>query len=208
MKLVLLIAMPAAVGLIVLAEPLVATIFYGGEFSVLDVQLTALALQAFAIGLIGFSFVKILAPAFFAREDTKTPVRIGVIALIVNFVLSVVFAWHLTRQGSNAAHVGLALATSIAALLNAGLLYRGLRKDGVVRHSPGWLALLVRVVAANAAMILCLLWLYRPLDWWISNSVLDRAGWLGLAVTAGVVAYFAVLFLVGVRPSAFRLHGH
>src|SRR5690606_28269376 len=93
MKLVVLIATPAAVGLVVLAEPLVATIFYGGEFSALDVQMTALSLQAFSIGLIGFSLVKILAPAYFAREDTKTPVKVGLIALVVNFVLSVSLAW-------------------------------------------------------------------------------------------------------------------
>ena len=74
MKLVLLIAVPAAIGLIILAEPLVATIFYGGEFTVFDLRMTALALQAFALGLIGFSYVKILAPAYFARENTRTPV--------------------------------------------------------------------------------------------------------------------------------------
>ncbi|MBT8080577.1 MAG: murein biosynthesis integral membrane protein MurJ [Gammaproteobacteria bacterium] len=206
MKLVLLIALPAAVGLIVLAEPLVATIFYGGEFSALDVELTALALQAFAIGLVGFSYVKILAPAFFAREDTKTPVRIGVVALVVNFLLSVVFAVWLTRAGSNAAHVGLALATSIAALLNAALLYRGLRQERVLRHGSGWPLLTLRVVIANAAMIACLVYLHRPLDWWLAGSIMQRVGWLGLAVTAGVIAYFAVLVVAGVRLSAFRLH--
>ncbi|MDH5345721.1 MAG: murein biosynthesis integral membrane protein MurJ, partial [Gammaproteobacteria bacterium] len=159
MKLVVLIATPAAVGLIVLAEPLVATIFYGGVFTASDVEMTALSLQAFAAGLIGFSFVKILAPAYFAREDTKTPVRIGLIALAVNFVLSVVLAYALTKAGYAGTHAGLALAISIAAIVNAWLLYRGLRKEGVVRLSSGWPALIGRVLVANAAMAAVVLWL-------------------------------------------------
>ena len=135
MKLVLLIATPAAVGLIVLADPLVATIFYGGVFDADDVRMTALALQAFAVGLVGFSYVKILAPAFFAREDTKTPVKIGLIALAVNFLLSVSLAWYLTAIGYAGSHAGLALAISVAAIVNAVLLYRGLLRDKVLRHS-------------------------------------------------------------------------
>ena len=206
MKLVLLIAIPAAIGLIVLAEPLVATIFYGGEFTALDVRLTAWALQAYAIGLIGFSYVKILAPAFFARENTKTPVRIGVIALVVNFVLSVILAVYLTSTGSSAPHVGLALATSVAALVNAALLYIGLRREGVISHGAGWLALVLRITAGNAVMIAVLVWLHRPLEWWLAHSVVQRSGWLGVEVVAGAVAYFAVLLILGMRPSSLRLH--
>ena len=149
MKLVLLIALPAAVGLIILAEPLVATIFYGGVFTADDVRMAGLALQAFAVGLVGFSYVKILAPAYFAREDTKTPVRIGLIALAVNFVLSITLAWYLTSIGFAGTHAGLALAISIAALLNGVLLYRGLLRDGVLRHSAGWRSLFLQAIAAN-----------------------------------------------------------
>ena len=151
MKLVLLIAVPAAVGLIVLAEPLVATIFYGGAFSVDDVRMTGLALQAFAIGLVGFSFVKILAPAYFARHDTRTPVRMALIALVVNFVLSVALAWYLTASGmpescgSRTGDIG-------RGMLNAWLLYRGLRRDGVLRHSAGWGLLLLRTRIATIVM--------------------------------------------------------
>jgi putative peptidoglycan lipid II flippase len=164
MKLVLLIAVPAAIGLIVLAEPLVATIFYGGVFTGDDVRMTALALQAFAVGLIGFSYVKILAPAYFAREDTRTPVRVGLIALAVNFVLSVSLAWYLTRIGFAGTHAGLALAISVAALLNAFLLYRGLRRDGVVRHGKGWTSLLLRTAVANLVMTAVLVFLQRTAD--------------------------------------------
>jgi putative peptidoglycan lipid II flippase len=208
MKLVLLIAVPAAIGLIVLAEPLVATIFYGGVFTGEDVRMTALALQAFAIGLIGFSYVKILAPAYFAREDTRTPVRVGLIALAVNFALSVSLAWYLTRIGFAGTHAGLALAISVAALLNAFLLYRGLRRDGVLRHGKGWASLLLRTAAANLVMTAVLGFLQRPLPWWLENSLFERITWLGVAILLAITAYFAVLFLLGMRTADFRLRQH
>ena len=205
MKLVLLIAVPAAVGLIVLAEPLVATIFYGGAFTSDDVELTALALQAFAFGLVGFSYVKILAPAYFAREDTRTPVRIGLVALAVNFLLSVSLAWYLTRIGFAGSHAGLALAISVAALLNAFLLYIGLRRDGVLRHGRGWSWLLLRVAGANAVMWLVLDQLERPGAWWLDVSITDRIGWLAVSIAAGALGYFVVLLVLGMRLRDFRL---
>jgi len=208
MRLVALIALPAALGLALLAEPLVATIFYGGAFAEQEVVLTALALRAFAFGLIGFSFVKILAPAYFARENTVTPVRIGLIALAVNFVLSVSLAWYLTRIGYAATHAGLALAISVAALLNAALLYRGLRREGVIRHGSGWLALLLRVSAANLAMCAVLIILAQPLSWWLSASLADRVLHLAMHVVAGVVTYLGSLFIIGMRPAQLGMRPH
>ncbi len=205
MKLVLLIAVPAAIGLVVLAEPLVATIYFGREYTVFDVRMTVLALRAFALGLVGFSFVKILAPAYFARENTRTPVRFGLIALAVNFVLSVVLAYVLTRAEYEGSHVGLALATSVSAVLHAWLLYRGLRRDDVLRHSMGWGKLSAQVVAAVLAMTLCLVTMERPLVWWVAATVIDRLIWLSASVFAGVAVYFAVLLLLGLRPSDLRL---
>ncbi|MGI9270286.1 MAG: murein biosynthesis integral membrane protein MurJ [Woeseiaceae bacterium] len=199
MKLVLLIAVPAAIGLIVLAEPLVATIFYGGSFTYDDVRMTGLALRAFAIGLVGFSFVKILAPAYFARHDTMTPVRIGLIALAVNFVLSVVLAWYLTSRGYAGNHAGLALAISVAALLNAWLLYRGLRRDNVLTHSPGWKLLIIQTFIASVVMAAVVDWLNRPLAWWIDSGVMTRAGWLAVTIIAGAGIYALVLLSLGMR---------
>jgi len=201
MKLVLLVAVPAAIGLIVLAEPLVATIFYGGNFTAEDVRLTALALQAFSVGLVGFSYVKILAPAYFARQDTRTPVKFGLIALGVNFVLSITLAWYLTSIGYAGNHAGLALAISISALLNAYLLYRGLRRDGVVTHSAGWRNLGLQVVAANGAMWVILDQLSRPFAWWIDASLWDRAGWLTVSIAAAAGIYFLVLLSLGLRSA-------
>jgi len=204
MKLVVLVAAPAAVGLIILAEPLIATIFYGGAFSESDVRMAGLSLQAFAFGLVGFSFVKILAPAYFAREDTKTPVRIGLIALGVNFGLSVILATVLTRIGYEGTHAGLALAISVAAILNAWLLHRGLRSDRVIEHSPGWRIFLLRVAVAVIAMVVCLKLLERPLEWWLPASIAERSLWLGVIVTAGAATYFIALLVAGIRPAQLR----
>lgn len=205
MKLVVLIAIPAAIGLVLLAEPLVATIFFGGEFTRFDVEMTALSLQAFALGLIGFSFVKILAPAYFAREDTRTPVKAGLIALVVNFVLSVVLAYTLSRAGYVGTHAGLALAISVAAIVNAWLLYRGLRRDKIVMHSPGWSLLLLRFFGANAAMTVAIVWMQRPLDWWVGVGSLDRSIQLGVVVMVGAAVYFVALLMLGLRPSQLKL---
>lgn len=205
LKLVFLIAAPAAVGLVLLAEPLVATIFHGGEFTAFDVEMTALSLQAFSFGLIGFSAVKILAPAYFAREDTKTPVKVGLIALAVNFVLSVALAWGLTRAGYVATHAGLALAISVAALLNGWLLFRGLRRDGVVTFTSGWGWLLVRLGAANALMAGCLVAMAHPLAWWLEQGALGRWLWLAAMIVIAAGVYFLALFLMGVRPGTLRL---
>lgn len=201
MQLTSLIVVPAAVGLIVLAEPLVTTIFYGGEFTRNDVVMTALSLQAFSVGLIGFSFVKILAPAFFAREDTRTPVKIGLVALAVNVVLSVGLAAGLTRTGYAATHAGLALAISISAMLNALLLYRALRRHGIILRAAAWTRLLPKIAIASVVMTLCIMLLQQPLAWWFEASILVRSGWLALCIGVGACGYFFVLILMGVRPS-------
>ena len=206
MKLVLLIALPAGVGLIVLAAPIVTTIFYGGEFSAFDVRMTALSLQAFAIGLVGFSYVKILAPAYFAREDTRTPVKIALKALLVNFVLSVALAAILTHYEFVGTHAGLALAISIAALLNAVLLYRGLRADGIIRHSSGWPALVARCVVANAVMAMAVFASSAPLQSWLEASAVQRMGWLLGQIVIGAAAYALTLLMLGLRPANLRLN--
>jgi putative peptidoglycan lipid II flippase len=205
LKLALLIALPAAIGLFVLAKPLVTVLFFGGVFDEYAVRMTAMALQAYAVGLIGFSFVKILAPAYFARENTKTPVRIALSALLVNFILSVGLAWYMTANDFAGPHAALAAATSVAAILNAALLYRGLRKDQVLLHSSGWPALLSRVTLACVGMYAVLQQLYRPLEWWIEASFTGRAGWLAVTIITAVGTYFVALLLMGTRLSQFRL---
>ena len=208
LKLALLIAVPAAIGLFALAEPLVATLFYGGVFDENAVRMTALALRAYALGLVGFSFVKILAPAYFAREDTKTPVRIALLALLVNLILSVGLAGFMLVNDIAGPHAGLAAATSVAAILNAVLLYRGLLRDQILLHSGGWSLLLLRVVLANGVMYLVLDQLYRPLEWWLSVSFTGRMSWLALTIAVAVGSYFLALLVMGTRLSQFRLRTH
>lgn len=205
LKLALLIAVPAAIGLFALAEPLVTALFFGGIFDEHAVRMTALALRAYAMGLIGFSFVKILAPAYFAREDTRTPVRIALLALAVNLVLSIALAWYLSRTGFAGPHVGLAAATSVAAVLNAALLYRGLRKDGVLAHSRGWPVLMARILLANVLMIVSLHQLHHPLQWWITVSFAERVSSLAITVAVGATTYLVALLILGMRLSQFRL---
>lgn len=205
MKLVVLVAIPAAIGLVVLASPLLVTLFYGGIFTALDVAMAAISLQAFAFGLVGFSFVKILAPAFFAQEDTRTPVKYGLIALAINLFLSVALAWYLTRVGYAASHAGLALATSVAALANAWLLYRGLRRQRKLTHTRGWGILMLRMLFANVALIATLLWLQRPVAWWIAATTLEQSLQLSVAIGGGATAYFVTLAVLGLRLSQFRL---
>jgi putative peptidoglycan lipid II flippase len=205
LKLAMLIAVPAAIGLFVLAEPLVTTLFFGGVFDEHAVRMTAMALQAYAVGLVGFSFVKILAPAYFAREDTKTPVRIALVALAVNLVLSIALAWYMTTSGLAGPHAGLAAATTVAAILNALLLYRGLKKEQILVHSDGWTALMIRATAANLAMVLVLLQFLRPLEWWIGASFSGRVVWLLMTIVAAAAAYFAALLIAGTRFSQIAL---
>jgi putative peptidoglycan lipid II flippase len=205
LRLVLLIGVPAAAGLVVLATPLIATIFFGGEFGTRDVGMASVALGAYAAGLLGFIFVKVLAPGYFSRQDTRTPVRIGVIALAANMVMNIVFVLLLLRSGFAGPHAGLALATSLAAFLNAGLLYRGLLREGVYWRGPGWGALLLRVGLACAGMVALLFWLRGLPGDWLALEMWPRIAWLGVAVIAGVGSYFLLLFGSGFRPS--QLHG-
>ncbi|HWP94157.1 MAG TPA: murein biosynthesis integral membrane protein MurJ [Gammaproteobacteria bacterium] len=201
-----LIGMPASVGLFVLAGPMAATLFQYGEFTARDTHMTAAALMPYAIGMFGFTLVKILAPGYYARQDTRTPVRIGLIALAVNvaFNLLVVVPWHLA--GLPYAHAGLALSTSLAAFVNAALLYRGLRRQDAFHPEAGWGIFLARVFLANAAMGALLWWGAGATGEWSASGAFERvlrlAGWIG----AGAVVYAVALWLAGLRPRHLRGH--
>jgi putative peptidoglycan lipid II flippase len=111
----------------------------------------------------------------------------------------------MSTNGVAGPHAGLAAATSLAAILNAALLYRGLIKDKILQHSNGWLPLLLRVGLANIIMVAVIYQLYRPLAWWIAASLTTRIGWLSVTIVAGGVTYFVTLLLTGTRLSQFRL---
>jgi len=193
LRLTALIALPAAVGLALLAGPILATLFHHGAFTADDVRLSSLALTAYCVGLPGFVAVKVLAPGFFARQDMRTPVRIAVVAMLTNLVLNLVLVAPLQ-------HAGLALGTGLAALLNAYLLYRALARDAVFTRRPGWSAFLLRVVLGNLLMAAFLLAFMGDLQAWLATSGWARAGRLALLIAGGVAVYAAVLLAVGIRP--------
>jgi putative peptidoglycan lipid II flippase len=202
LRLVLLIVVPAAVGLLVLAGPLTATIFGYGEFSARDVEMTRYALMAYSWGLIGFSLVKVLAPGYFARQDTRTPVRIGLIALAVNMSINVLIVLPAHYAGFATPFVLLATSTCISAAINAGLLWRGLREQGVYQPQAGWLALLLQIVGATLAMVAVLLWLDGSLESWLQASTWERIGRLTLCLAAAMTTYALALWVLGLRPAA------
>lgn len=195
---VIIIAVPATAALYLLATPLLTTIFQYNAFSINDVEMSASALQAFAIGVCGFIFVKVLAPGFFARQDTKTPMKIGVVAVVVNVVLSIILV-------KTMAHTGLALAISIAAWVNSGLLFVVLLWRKVFIPKAGWLWFLLRVAIAVAIMSACLLALNNPAEVWYQQHLWQRVGQLTIIVGAGAISYFSALMVLGVRPHQLLL---
>ena len=181
------------------------TLFERGAFTSGDSAMARLSLMAYAIGIVGFALVKVLAPGFYARQDTRTPVRIGIIALCTNMVLNVVFVVPWVWAGFLGAHAGLALATSVAAFVNAWLLYRGLRREGVLHLRPGWWSFLARVVIATAVMGAVVAWLAGPLIEWHALDTLARGVRLAATIAAGAATYAVALLAAGVRPHALRL---
>jgi putative peptidoglycan lipid II flippase len=195
---VCVIAIPASVALVILSGPMLATLFHFGKFGAHDVRMSAMALEAFAFGLLGFTLVKVLAPGFYARQDTRTPMRIGVVAMAANVAFSLLLVYPLK-------HVGLAAAVSAAAFVNAGLLYRRLHRDGVYRPLPGWAAFLARVGLASAAMGGLLAWGAGDLGGWLAATPWERAGRLLFWVVAGLLVYGATVAALGLRPGQLRL---
>jgi putative peptidoglycan lipid II flippase len=199
LRLTLLLTMPAAVGMLVFAGPITATIFGRGQFSLHDVQMTSYALMTYSFGMLFMSLVKVLAPGFFARQDTGTPVRAGMISLGVNVALNLAIVLPAAHAGFNAPHALLAISTSLAAGLNTVLLLRGLRKAGVYTPAAGWPALMGRIVVASAVMAGALLWLGGDLDGWMAAGAMARVGRCALCIGGAAALYFGVLYALGLR---------
>jgi len=193
LRLICLIALPATAALLLLAEPLLITLFQNENFDVQDVTSAAGSLRAYTLGLLAFMAIKIFAPGFYARQDTRTPVRIGIIAMTANMAMNLGFFL------AGLAHVGLALATSLAAFLNAGLLWRGLYRDQVFQLQRGWGGFLLQILAANLVMGLFLY--FQAGDWqqWLQWSLWQRVGQLTWLVLGGICLYALVLLACGLR---------
>jgi putative peptidoglycan lipid II flippase len=191
LRLVLLVGMPATIGLFVLAEPMLSTLFQYHEFTINDVHLAAQSLRGYAVGLLGYLLIKVLVPAFTARQEVKTPVRYGIYAMIISLALNIVLVFPL-------AHAGLALATSLGAFFNAVLLLKKLLKDKIYQPANGWLLFFSRVLLASAAMTAALYY-WVDASWWTAWSSTERVLHLLKWISIGMSVYVATLLLTGLK---------
>jgi putative peptidoglycan lipid II flippase len=200
LRVIVLVGLPSSLAMGLLAEPLIAALFLHGKFTAVDVMKSAAALQALSGGILAFMLIKVFAPGYYSRQDVRTPVRIGIIAMVANMVFNLMLVWSLE-------HVGLSLASTLSAFLNAGLLYWGLHKRGVYRLERHWIRLGTRYLAANAVMVAVLLLITPATNWWLDGHGI----WLKVAAILGICAaggasYFAALFAFGFRLHEIRHH--
>ncbi len=198
LRLTFLLALPAAVGMAALAAPLIATLFHYGAFNTAAIATSALPLMAYSAGLVGIILVKTLAPAFYARQDIRTPVKIAIGVLVATQLMNLVFVPVM-------AVAGLALSIGLGACLNAGFLYTGLRRAGIYVPQPGWGAFFAKLAVA-ASLMGALCWYAAGRIDWAAMQVHPwmRAGLLFVIIGASAVLYFAVLFALGFRLGDFK----
>ena len=200
LRLTFLLTLPAALALAVLAVPLLATLFQHGAFDAADVLQTRSALVAYSVGLIGLILVKVLAPAFYSRQDIRTPVKIALVTLAATQAMNLAFIGPLR-------HAGLALSIGLASCLNAALLYRGLRRRQVYAPRPGWTAFGGKLAVALAALALVAWFGSGPDEAWLRMAAQERLLRLSAIVAAGAATYFGTLRLLGFRLRDFTQRG-
>ena len=197
-KIIMLVGIPASIALFMLSTPIIQALFQRGEFTLEDTRMTALALQCMSAGVISFMLIEVFAPGFYAQQDTKTPVRVGLMAVAANAILNVIFIGLFKLIDWHAEHMALAMASSGSALVNAGMLYFYLHKRNIYRFGAHWKKLGLQYTVANITMIAAL---WYGLTWYQG----DISQWLrivevtGLCVI-GVIAYVIGLFAMGFRP--------
>ncbi len=200
MRLSVLVSIPATLGLMVLAIPILATVIDNGVNGWRDVEMASMSLMTYAIGLPAFIMVKVLAPGFYSRQDTKTPVKIGLIAIVANIVcnLAIVLPWY--KLGYLGPHAGLALSTAISGFVNAGLLFLGLYKLGLITGTKGWPIYLAKIALASSIMAAAV-WMLNPADaWWQASGIWLKVSALGGLVLSAMIAYLLAILLMGLRP--------
>jgi len=197
LRLTLLLAAPAALAMAIIAAPLVATLFHHGAFSADDVYRTRDALAAYSLGLVALILIKVLAPGFYARQNIRTPVKIAIVSLIATQLLNLLLIGWLK-------HAGLALAISLAACLNAGLLYRGLRQHGIYAPQPGWAGFSLRLSVALVVFGVALWFGAGETSDWLRWGITERLLRLAALLGFGIVVYFATLGILGFRLRDFK----
>jgi len=198
LRLTIMLTLPAALALGMIAVPLLATFFQHGAFTAHDVLMSRSALVGYSVGLIGLILVKILAPGFYARQDIKTPVKIGIVTLLATQAMNVLFVF-----GFHMAHAGLALSIGLGACLNSAILFYFLRKRGIYHAEAGWFKFFLKVLLAVLALGTTLWFGMGSEQHWLTTSGWARIFHLSWLVVASVVAYFGVLFLLGIRLKDF-----
>ncbi len=201
LRLVLLLAVPCAVALLVFPEAMVSVLYHYGQFSALDVQQTVRALMGYGVGLLGLIGIKVLAPGFYARQDIRTPVKIAVVVLILTQLMNLVFVPQL-------GHAGLALSIGLGALINAGWLLVGLRRQGTYVPLAGWPGFSLRVLCASALLGAALGAASVSIDWvGLGSQRLLRVGLLAGCLVGVAMLYFVALRLMGIRLNDFARRG-
>lgn len=196
---VLILGVPALVGFFALGGPLLSTLLLHGHFHAFDVQMTLRSLLAFALGIPSFMLVKVLAAGFYAHQNIRRPVRIAVIAVSCNILLNACLVWSM-------GHAGLALSTSIASIINASLLYIGLRRFGYYHPLAGWRKFFIQLLVANVVMGLAVWFAAGPLAKWELWPDYQRIIHLALLMGVALFLYFATLRVMGVRLKDFKGH--
>lgn len=215
-----LISVPAMLALVMLAKPLLATLFQHGRFTAHDVDMASLSLAALSFGLPAFALVKVVAPAFYARQDTKTPVRAGIVAMVANMLMNLIFVallfqlWHKPDDLGGGwldavarvpgLHMGLAMASALASYLNLAQLWRALHRDGIYVRQPGWAKHLLRLAVACVAMVVVLA--VGLVHWahWSDWGAMTRVWRLGVLIAAGGASFVTALVACGFRLRDLR----
>lgn len=203
MRSVLIIAIPACLALVVLAKPILITLFCYGAYDARDALMSSYSLMTYACGLPAFMLVKVLVSGFASRQDTKTPVKIGLRVMAANMLLNGILVWPLHHYWQ-VGHAGLTLATALAAVLNALWLYWALKRQHAFAAAPGWLKFLAQMVISAAAMVITLIGLLHLSPDLIELQFYQRLGWLSVMCVAGLAVYTIALVLCGVRLKHFK----
>lgn len=206
-KLTLLIGLPAAIGLLLLASPLIATLFEFGEFTARDTVMTSLSLMAYAVGVPAFILTKVLLPGFFSRQDTRTPVRIGIIALLSNMAYNLILVVPMVMMDFIAPHMGLAIASAMSAWQQAFMLYRKLSLDNVYRFSADLKRFARKLVPALFLMsltVIAILFKFNPGGDWSRMEAPQRATLLVVIILSAIASYAVTLGVMGVRAKDLR----
>ena len=198
-RVIVLVGVPASIALFMLSTPIIQALFQRGEFDLRDTEMTAMALQCMSAGVLAFMLIKVFAPGFYAIQDTKTPVRVGLMAVAANAILNVIFIGIFKLIDWQAEHMALAIASSGSALVNAGMLYYYLHQRDIFRFGAHWKKLFMQFMIANIMMVIAL---WYALTWYDGSL----SQWIRIAEVMGLCGVGVMAYIFGLLISGFRPH--